>query len=100
MPYRGTGKQYVTGQEHEQGRVRLEQNDCLQGEKEIPKENSDLSYLRNIHKVRLFTKYESHMIVPSHMDPPYSIVSDSSTSCLVWRRALCTSCFVGRGLFL
>jgi len=34
------------------------------GEKEIRKENSDLSYIRNIHKVRQFTKYESHMIPP------------------------------------
>ncbi|KAL6406027.1 putative Transposase-like protein [Ilyonectria robusta] len=58
----------VTGQEHERGRVRLGQNDCLQGEKEIPKESSDLSYLHNIHKVRLFIKYESHMIVPSHLE--------------------------------
>ncbi|KAH6983986.1 hypothetical protein EDB80DRAFT_691402 [Ilyonectria destructans] len=57
----------VTGQEHERGRVRLGQNDCLQGEKEIPKESSDLSYLHNIHKVRLFIKYESHMIVPSQL---------------------------------
>jgi len=45
--------------------VRLGQNDCLQGEKEIRKEISDLSYFHNIHKVRLFTKYESHMIVSS-----------------------------------
>jgi hypothetical protein len=55
----------VTVQEHERGRVRLGQNDCLQGEKEIRKEISDLSYFHNIHKVRLFTKYESHMIVSS-----------------------------------
>ncbi|KAJ0125809.1 ATP-dependent DNA helicase, partial [Fusarium oxysporum f. sp. albedinis] len=34
--------------------------------KEIPNENSDLSYLHNIHKVRIFIKYESHMIAPSH----------------------------------
>ena len=42
IPYWGTGKQYVTVQEHERGRVRLGQNDCLRGEKEIPKESSDL----------------------------------------------------------
>jgi hypothetical protein len=40
---RGIGKQYVTVQEHERGRVRLGQNDCLQGKKEIRKESSDLS---------------------------------------------------------
>ncbi|KAH6988739.1 hypothetical protein EDB80DRAFT_175286 [Ilyonectria destructans] len=55
----------VTVQGHERGRMRLGQNDCLQGEKEIPKESSDLSYLHNIHKVGLFMKYESHMIVTS-----------------------------------
>lgn len=43
IPNRGIGKQYVTVQEHERGRVRLGQNDCLQGKKEIRKENSDLS---------------------------------------------------------
>jgi hypothetical protein len=37
----------VTVQEHERGRVRLGQNDCLQGEKEIRKENSDLSCFHN-----------------------------------------------------
>jgi hypothetical protein len=36
----------------------------LQGEKEIRKESPDLNYLHNIHKVRLFTKYESHLIIP------------------------------------
>jgi len=33
----------VTVQEHERGRVRLGQNDCLQGKKDIRKESSDLS---------------------------------------------------------
>jgi hypothetical protein len=33
----------VTVQGHEQGRVRLGQIDCLQGEKEIRKESSDLN---------------------------------------------------------
>src|SRR5688572_21971135 len=75
------GSTSVTVQEHERSRVQLGQNDCLRGEEEIPKENSDLSYLHNIHNVKLFIKYESHVIVPSHMDPPYSIASDSSTSC-------------------
>jgi hypothetical protein len=51
----------VTVQEHERGQMRLGQNDCLQGEKEIRKEISDLSYLHNIHKVRLFTKYEKSL---------------------------------------
>jgi hypothetical protein len=37
----------VTVQEHERGQMRLGQNDCLQGEKEIRKEISDLSYLHN-----------------------------------------------------
>ena len=41
----------MTIQEHERGPVLLGQNDCLQGEKEIRKESSDLSYLHNIHKV-------------------------------------------------
>jgi hypothetical protein len=36
--------------------MRLGQNDCLQGEKEIRKEISHLSYLHNIHKVTLFVK--------------------------------------------
>jgi hypothetical protein len=40
---RGIGKQYVAVQEHDRGRVRLGQNDCLQGKKEITKESSDLS---------------------------------------------------------
>ena len=33
----------MTVQEHERGRVRLGQNDCLQGKKDIRKESSDLS---------------------------------------------------------
>jgi hypothetical protein len=48
----------VTVQEHERGRMRLGQNDCLQGKKEIPKESSDLSYLHSIHKVALFTNIQ------------------------------------------
>jgi hypothetical protein len=56
------------GQEHERGRTRLGQNDCLQGEKEIRKEISDLSYLHNIHKLTLFTKYASHLTIHSHSD--------------------------------
>ena len=61
----------VTVQEHERGRVPLGQNYCLRGEKEIRKENSDLSYLHNIHKVRLFIKCESHdrsLIVTTFLD--------------------------------
>jgi hypothetical protein len=69
----------VTVQGHERGRMRLGQNDCLRGEKEIPKENSFLSYLHNIHKVRLFIKYESHMIVPSQQDQQVSYLGLSSS---------------------
>jgi hypothetical protein len=65
---------FVTVQGHERGRVRLEQNDCLQGEKGIRKERSDLSYLHNIHKVRLFTKNGSHMIVPSQCRDPNAVL--------------------------
>jgi hypothetical protein len=57
----------VTVQEHERGRMRLGQNDCLQGEKEIRKEISDSSYLHNIHKVTLFTKYASHLSVGNNI---------------------------------
>jgi hypothetical protein len=70
----------VTVQEHERGRVQLGQNDCLRGEKEIPKENSNLSYLHNIHKMRPFIKYESHIIVPSQF-PVYCISSDLAAHC-------------------
>ena len=55
----------ITVQEHERGRMQLRQNDYLQGEKEIRKEISDFSYLYNIHKVILFTKYTSHLTIPS-----------------------------------
>ena len=40
-------------------------NYCLQGEKGILEKCSDLSFLHNIHRVTLFTKYESHLIIPS-----------------------------------
>jgi hypothetical protein len=63
----------VTVQEHERGRRRLGQNDCLQGEKEIRKEISDLSYLHNIHKVTLFTKYASHLTIPSQVLRDYAV---------------------------
>ncbi|KAL6405940.1 hypothetical protein AUP68_10758 [Ilyonectria robusta] len=77
----------VTGQGHERGRVRLGQDDCLQGEKEIPKESSDLSYLHNIHKVGLFIKYESHMIVPSQraVKRPSMLASASTSFEIGWR---------------
>ena len=55
-------KHNMTIQGHERGRVRLGQNDCLRGEKEIYKEISDLSYFHSIHKVRLLTKCENHLI--------------------------------------
>ena len=38
----------VIVQGHERGLIRLGQNDCLQGEKELRKESSDLSYLHNL----------------------------------------------------
>jgi ankyrin repeat protein len=41
-------------------------NDRLQGKKEIRKENSEAMY-HSILKVRLFPKYESHVIVPSQL---------------------------------
>jgi hypothetical protein len=48
--------------------MRLSKVIVYKGGKEIRKELSDLSYFHNIHKVRLFTKYESHMIVSSQLD--------------------------------
>ena len=68
--------------------------------REIYKENSNLGYLYNIYKVRLFTKYKSHVIIPLqpstnlllsstntliplYIGPSYSIISSSSISYLV-----------------
>jgi hypothetical protein len=81
----------VTVQGHERGRVRLGYNDYLQGEKEIRKESSDLRYLYNIHKVRLFIKYESHMIVPSSKGSSSSS-STGSTNSLTSSRPTMAKC--------
>ncbi|PVH92879.1 hypothetical protein DM02DRAFT_662521 [Periconia macrospinosa] len=69
---------HVTVQGHERGRVQLGQNDCLQGEEEIPKENSDLSYLHNIHNVKLFIK--SAATEPNHCVFPAEYASSEYRS--------------------
>ena len=46
-----------------------------------------------------FIKRAGHMI-PSHMVPLYSLVSEFLTSCFAWCRAFRTSCLVGLGLLL
>jgi len=76
-PFENHGVQNAAGCDgtrNERGLMRLRQSDCLQGKKEIRKENSDLSYLYKMYKVRLFTKYKSYLIIPLYMVFPYSII--------------------------